>query len=218
MHTLLSLLLVYSLSSPLSTSTPPGTVEINGLFVDRTEIQNIHWLEFLYFQADQDKQALLPLETNQWYTEPALHYQPITHISKAQAEAYCRWRSEVVSKQLGREVRYRLPTPEEWTMVASHEWEQLSKRKKQKYEKSLLESVTAAEETGFPVLYTAEAGPMQLEHLFHNVSEMTTEQGLAMGASNNHTVASVQDAMQQRMSYDGPHPYVGFRCVAELVE
>lgn len=219
MQSLFSLLLFAALAASPEISTPPGTVAVNDLYVDQTEVLNIHWIEFLYFQEEGEKAQFLPHESNQWFREPSLHYQPITHISHEQAEAYCQWRSEVVYKHTGLRVRYRLPTPEEWQMIAEAEWNKLNQKKKARYARNLEAYVHEPHEEPFPALTTADSPirPMQLSHLFHNVSEMTSKKGLAMGG-NNLVYENVEEAMQTTFAYEGPHPYVGFRCVAEIIE
>ena len=45
--------------------TPPGTARVKNYFVDKKEIQNIDWLEFLYYKrfeldSSEIKKLLLP--------------------------------------------------------------------------------------------------------------------------------------------------------------
>ena len=101
---------------------PPGTLKIRGIYVDKTEISNIGWIEFLT-SVDQTFDSVtvsrfLPDSSNVWFTDIDKKYQPIVLITYEQALAYCKWRSIVVSENLGRKVTYRLPTPQEWQKIA----------------------------------------------------------------------------------------------------
>lgn len=92
--------------------TPPGTIRINDtLFVDETEVANIHWREYLYYLEGIKKDssayvAALP-DTAVWrmdtaWNEPVSEYYfrhpgfnnyPVTGISYEQAVAFCKWRT-----------------------------------------------------------------------------------------------------------------------------
>ncbi|MEM6299226.1 MAG: SUMF1/EgtB/PvdO family nonheme iron enzyme, partial [Bacteroidota bacterium] len=111
-----------SISSAFSQSFPPNTVQINdSLFVDQTEIANIHWLEYLYHlkkdSSSEQFKAALP-DTTVWLDlseksldsacqfdkfvsiyirHPRYRYFPIVGISHQQARNYCRWRSAMVN-------------------------------------------------------------------------------------------------------------------------
>src|SRR5262245_42489582 len=109
------------LSSPRDPEPPPGTVLINGIYIDQTEIQNIHWLEFMHFRSKELDSAefvkLSPALKNTWFGSTADRHKPIVLITYEQALEYCAWRSEAVSKLLGRDIVYRLPTAAEWKAV-----------------------------------------------------------------------------------------------------
>ena len=86
------------------------------IFLDQTEIANIHWLEYLhYIQRDSSEtyyQSALP-DTTVWEKElafntpyvsnylryPGFRYYPVVGVSWEQAVDYCRWRTEAVNKQ-----------------------------------------------------------------------------------------------------------------------
>jgi formylglycine-generating enzyme required for sulfatase activity len=99
----------------------PGVVYIrDSLYIDETEVANIHWLEYLHFlQKDSSRavyEAALP-DTTLWnayclrlgvptidiYLQyylryPGFRYFPVVGVSQQQAEAYCRWRSAKVAE------------------------------------------------------------------------------------------------------------------------
>jgi formylglycine-generating enzyme required for sulfatase activity len=120
---------------------PPNCVWINeNLFIDRTEITNINWLEYLYYlRRDSSKnvyQASLP-DTTVWLTVgdsaryrhylryPGYREHPVVGISREQAQDYCAWRSVVVNSRMIKgelqniTYQFRLPTEAEWELAAS---------------------------------------------------------------------------------------------------
>lgn len=132
-----------------SVPAPPNCVKLyDNIFIDKTEISNIHWLEYLYYvQRDSSEvvyKAALP-DTTVWLsyqdTSRYEHYFrsyrefPVVGITQQQAEAYCQWRSYAVNnlvktakkkekRKRGLEddqnviFRFRLPTEKEWMAAA----------------------------------------------------------------------------------------------------
>lgn len=95
------------------------TVTVSSFYMDQTEIANIHWLEYLHFVQDSGQQYYedaLP-DTTVWAKElafndpyvdhyfryPGFRYFPVVGISWIQAQNYCKWRTQVVNKQLALE-------------------------------------------------------------------------------------------------------------------
>ena len=102
---------------------PPGTVAVgDSLFIDKTEVTNLHWREFLYYvQKDSGKAMywkMLP-DTMIWYKrnlpspqtssidlaikyfrKPEYQSFPVVGITYEQAQAYASWRSAVVTQML----------------------------------------------------------------------------------------------------------------------
>lgn len=143
---LLSLIFTFSNLSGVphllsQTPLPPNGVELSpGLFIDKSEITNINWLEYLYY-LNKDSSSLhyqqaLP-DTNVWLTSGDTirwkHYlrysgyrqYPVVGISYQQAVNYCRWRSAVVNDRLKKEntgitfeYHFRLPSEKEWMEAA----------------------------------------------------------------------------------------------------
>jgi formylglycine-generating enzyme required for sulfatase activity len=124
---------------------PSGTVQVNDtLFVDKTEIANIHWREYLHYLQQFDsskKESMLP-DTLVWrgtaqYNEPLVQYYfrhpmfndyPVVGISYEQALEFCQWRSERVNEFIGKmpeskrpfeKVAYRLLTRAEWEILSA---------------------------------------------------------------------------------------------------
>ncbi len=90
---------------------PPGTVEYSdNLFVDRYEIRNIDWREYMYWNLkkygidSEEYIAVLP-DTLVWdnamkskyLRHPNYGNYPVVGISYHQAKAYCKWRTKVVN-------------------------------------------------------------------------------------------------------------------------
>jgi formylglycine-generating enzyme required for sulfatase activity len=137
---------VVAQSSPsLTLPTPPNTVWLqDSVFIDKTEVANIHWLEYLHFlrkQVAQNKltqaeyQAQIPdtsitcsQQVNR-LTHPAYRWQPVVGISYEQAVRFCEWRSVVASEVYNEahpapaglywQFTYRLPTIKEWEKAAA---------------------------------------------------------------------------------------------------
>ncbi len=200
----------------LNQKHPPGTIKIKNYYVDKTEIQNIHWLEYVYYlQKDLDSaeiQRLFPSYENFWYIIPSYRYQPIVLISYEQAVAYCKWRSKVVSEKYGSAVTYRLPSTEEWQEIA----QELINTKGKRIEKDLYEKekIIKQDSTGFLLFATKEPNSIHF-NFFDNVSEMTIEKGIAVG-SNNDNLTDANSNLTQLIEYNKPNAYLGFRCIAEF--
>jgi len=129
---------------PKNLPVPPNTVWLqDSFFVDKTEIANLHWLEYLHylkqgvsknlitqnFYNDQvPDSSICQTERGNLVTHPAYRYQPVVGVSYAQARNFCKWRSAVVTELYNQEnpapegthwqFTFRLPTIEEWEKAA----------------------------------------------------------------------------------------------------
>ncbi len=95
---------------------PPNGIKIkDNLYIDKTEIANIHWLEFMhYLNLDSSKavyEAMLP-DTTVWaavsgldsvwggshyFRFPKSRYKPLVGVTREQAIKYNEWRSHAVN-------------------------------------------------------------------------------------------------------------------------
>jgi formylglycine-generating enzyme required for sulfatase activity len=203
-------------TEPTSLIDPPGTIRIKDHFVDRTEVLNIHWMEYLHFKAREldsaGIQKLLPDRANLWYTLPENRFKPIVSITHDQALEYCAWRSKMMTEKLGRKVTYRLPTIGEWKDIA----EEIVKTDLKQIEKELAETKKRMKKNAGQYAFTATKEPKsKVYHMFDNVSEMTLEKGTAMG-SNNYDLTDPKTNLTRVIQYNAPATYLGFRCVAEI--
>lgn len=127
---------------------PPNGVRIEkNIFIDKTEITNLNWLEYLYYlyrdsthavyqQALPDSSVWLSygdtVKTKHYLRYPPMRSFPIVGITHEQAKAYCAWRSIATTEyqqnlkknfddQTNLKVifKFRLPTEAEWMKAAS---------------------------------------------------------------------------------------------------
>lgn len=92
---------------------PPNCVWLYGnVFIDKTEISNIHWLEYLWYLKSDSSEAVykaaLP-DTSVWLTYqdtakfehyfryPSYRDFPVVGVTNQQAAKYCEWRSDAVN-------------------------------------------------------------------------------------------------------------------------
>ncbi|PIY12828.1 MAG: hypothetical protein COZ18_01160 [Flexibacter sp. CG_4_10_14_3_um_filter_32_15] len=174
----------------------------NYKLIDKTEIRNIHWVEYLSIlfkdslavqHYDAFPNTMIWDKFNQngvideyYLRNPTLKYFPVVGVTYQQAQQYCIWRANMENHILRKRnidkdyeviVHYRLPTEEEWEYAAKKY--NLNKKSKE------------------------------------NVAEMTSEKGIAKGGSFAHTLEEC--AADRVQIYDSPQAWLGFRCVAEVV-
>lgn len=199
-----------------ATGNPPGTVKINGYFVDRTEIQNVHWLEYLNSRrAGLDSvqlRALGPDTANFWYALPVNRYKPIVLITYEQALDYCAWRSRMVSEKSGRRVTYRLPARREWIEIAK-ELLDTERRNAERELREVRRSIRRYPDQYF--VSDVEVPKDRVHNFFDSVSEMIMDKGTAMGA-NNDDLTDLDNNLKRSVKYIAPNVYLGFRCIAEV--
>lgn len=83
----------------------------DSVFIDGTEITNLHWLEYMFnvkrdssqeFYKSQliDSTFHLNISSFEYSHHPRFRNYPVVGISYEQAKAYCKWRSNVVNVEL----------------------------------------------------------------------------------------------------------------------
>lgn len=189
-----------------------GLEKIAALLVDRNEVTNVAYLEFLFYQkralSADEYQNLVP--QNDLYSHPDNRQIPVTNITYEAARAYCQWRSYIVNEKFGLQFEFRLPSPSEWSEIAKY-----LASEDAKYQLKSLNKATknVKKNKNAYVMAAAQKADEHVHNFFDNVSEMTDEKGIAMGA-NNSNLKEMSDNFSAVIKYDKPHSYVGFRCVA----
>lgn len=127
-----------------SKTAPYGTVRVNDtLYVDKTEVANIHWREYLHYIEKYDSASIdkalpdtlvwqsdtaIDPVTQYYFRHPGFNEYPVVGVSYEQAVAYCQWRSDRVNelysqmqehKKPFKKVTYRLLTEKEWESIAA---------------------------------------------------------------------------------------------------
>lgn len=182
---------------------PAGTSNVPGLantFLDKTEITNIAWKEYLYdikeqegADSDEYKQALPDLAVwemaygENFANSKSYDEHPLVGVSYQQAIAYCKWRSERVSEKEHREIEYKLPSLKEYKMASRNEG-------KNKMAEGL---------------YSTNFGFRAFSGICENAAEMTNKEGVSIAGSNRTTCLETKE-------YHAPSPSLGFRCMAVL--
>jgi formylglycine-generating enzyme required for sulfatase activity len=122
--------------TPPTLPTPPNMVWLkDSVFIDKTEIFNIHWLEYRYYLKQDSAQKIYQqsrLDSSLWqqydttksftyHSAPEYRYFPVVGLSYDQANRYCQWRTFAVNsnRQDKSYVFYfRLPAEKEWELAA----------------------------------------------------------------------------------------------------
>lgn len=213
-YSLLTLINILTFSAP---DLPPGTIEINGKFVDKMEVRNIDYREFLTHMKPrmeaEEYIMLVPDSTNFWYDKSINKYKPIVNISWEQAMLYCEWRSAMVQRK-NINVTYRLMTPEEWVEVGEY----LLRKDEAKINEERSKTTKIIDRKGESYYYLSSISkPLdRVYHYFDNVSEMTLTKGVAMGDNNLDLSKELDSNLSRIINYRVPNAFLGFRCIAEF--
>lgn len=127
---------------------PPHTIPLfKRVYIDATEVANIHYQEFLHFVERDSGQDIhdnyLPVLDERfmqkYYLNPEFYFFPVVGITPESARTYCDWRAKnlneglkVFLEQESKYKRYkyvgRLPTEHEWKRAAGHASKEIKDR------------------------------------------------------------------------------------------
>ncbi len=212
--------------------------KIPAFYIFRKEVSNIDYAEFLYWLKANDKKEALKIAAidsalwkaieatgNDLYAK-AYHKKmnyPIVNISKAAAELYCKWLSDIWNNQQTEyTLHFRLPTELEWeyaaaggpnTMAKPYPWNgAYCRNAKGNY---------LAQHKAFGLPF----GPVKvgafmpnnfgLYNMVGNVAEMVSDKEIAKGGSWNDTGDHIKITSKQPLKTS---PQIGFRPVMTFVK
>lgn len=94
------------------TNPPNGILLYDSVFIDKTEITNLHWLEYLHCIKKDSSYAFYNsqiIDSTYHYSgsfnkdylhHPEFRNYPLIGVSYEQAKEYCKWRSDIVNTEL----------------------------------------------------------------------------------------------------------------------
>ncbi len=160
---------------------------------------------------------------NLYFNHPAFDDYPVVNISKKNAEDFCEWFSNKLSSLYPdlKLNKFRLPTKSEWMYAASggnsenlYGWggNETTTEKgcelanyKSMYDNSM---ITVKVDTYNPNRFG-------LYNMSGNVSEMVSDEDIAMGGNWNSSVKEIQ--VHQFIDFLTPNPFVGFRPICSFI-
>ena len=81
---------------------PPGTVKVKlnrqVLYVDKGDIKNIDWVEYIVWQKQKDTLFVMSHVDSATRTKAHNRHLPLVGITREQAETYSQWRTERVNE------------------------------------------------------------------------------------------------------------------------
>ncbi|WP_417195771.1 SUMF1/EgtB/PvdO family nonheme iron enzyme [Bizionia sp.] len=186
---------------------PPGTLKINdSLFMDKSPITNNMYQELFYSLDSNNEKAPITLIVSNgsnvdgnwidmYSKNPKYQFFPKLHITRKQAEYYCKWRTERVQllwdtnfPENNKMVLYRLPTTIEFEKAEAYF--KASKRFK-------------AYEADNPLELKIKKHPKK-NYVSYNISEIT---------GDDHYFGENWKSETQIIL---PNTYTGFRCICEV--
>ena len=233
---LLTVILIFgttiSFKSKDKMMSPPGTIKVKAnFFVDKTEIRNIDWREYMYwskqFFGEKSnkflstipdttiwKNEILERNQKQYLRHSAFRDYPVVGVSYEQAVLYCKWRSDRVNemeyiRKTGvpfssiQDIQYeKIPKVYKYRLPTEEEWINISNQKELIVQWDNIET----EHKTYPIKNSKKK---VIYCLTSNVSEMTSVNGVAMGGNwkGEEGLAVYK--------YDVVSNLVGFRCVCD---
>lgn len=206
-------------------------------------LEYMYWAKEKYGKTSEQYLAVIPDTAvwgenspfaQHYLRHPSYQNYPVVGVSYEQAVAYCAWRSKRVNEfifakknkieyhyfkedstftEIPQIFTYRLPTEEEWNLVANAGFSKRTLRKKTSEGnlKSIAEDENKMETTTPVTAYWPNI--YGVFNMIGNVAEMVSVKGVSKGGSWTH---SLEDSQADKVqNYTGPTRWLGFRCVCE---
>lgn len=170
---------------------------------------------------------------NKFFESDEFALVPLVGITKQQAEAFCDWRTKVLEAELAKmskreraqfpkKFKFRLPTANEWSRMRflsqekpmMKELDKIASSNLKVFKFSKAKLVKNSEKIDH--IYSIKDPKFGFFNIFNNVSELTSEDAVAVGGS--WFEANENNNFQQTFSYEGAEAWLGFRCVFEIIE
>ena len=183
-------------------------------------------------------QAMFPEMTtaeisDKFIQEEVFNLIPVVGVSYDQVIAFCQWRVRKLQKELDemdpkmranfpKKFTFRLPTNKEWARIRFMRQDKRTNRQLDKLVANNLKFFKMKKNSVVQNanlvthIYNSKNEVTGLYNLFDNVAEMTSERGLAMGGSWED--ANEASVWTKEISYEGAQPWLGFRCIFEVIK
>lgn len=217
------------------TSTSQKYVKIDqNVYISTTEVSNIQYRAFLEYLITSHQTSLYQrciYDSSQWNTEPmkeyyhrhvAYHQYPVVNITHEAMEAYCEWIND--QDEAKRNVKYRLPTANEWknAYILGYTAEKFNKTQSKYFHHDTVfdganiknPTQTNVENMPAPV-YAYPPNKIGIYNLIGNVCEYNSD-GAILGGSWDQTFREC--SVNQTQQYSLPNLHVGFRIVKEIIK
>ncbi len=235
------------------------------LYVNKFETTNSEYRSFLKWAEEKEmanlikdskvhhegwsELGLMPVNSQYYYKHQAFDNYPVVNITYEGALNYCNWLTDQYNssrKRKFKEVRFRLPTKEEWVSIASGGRQIVAfpwgspylKNSKGRYLANFLRigegrvKIDIKDRSKIeyhipedlkPVALTVPVdqypqGPYGLHSLSGNVAEMVAEKGSTKGGSFGSSGYYLRINAEDQFEGFEYSPYIGFRYVMEVIE
>lgn len=214
------------------------------LFIDKYEISNNNWKVYLaslqekYGKGSKEYQNALP-DTLIWkeiysyneamikhyFQHPAYGAFPVVGISYEQALDFCKWRTNNNKSKIN--YKFRLPTKKEWLELANIDLNKKSKNKLKRKQTACQREAenrilcgnficdSAYNVTALAPIESYYPNAIGAFNVIGNVAELVSEKGIAMGGHFNSDFDEF--AIEKEYTYTSQKAWLGFRCVAEII-
>lgn len=171
------------------------------------------------------------LET-MFYSSDQLALMPIIGITRAQAEAFCEWRTKAFKKELEgmskrererfpKDFVFRLPSAKEWSIMrfkgqpreVLDAIEELAKQNEKSFKLKRSKALKGSET--LTDIYNTPKEQIGYYNVFNNVAEMTYLEGVAVGGGWN--LNTPNNDYTKELEYKKAEAWLGFRCIFEIL-